>query len=141
MTLRKARPSDLDEIMALEEAAWNDPDIPSSEDQWRTYLTDEIVFCAMTEDGIGGVILATYEVDGSLLVDKLFVHPDYQGEGLGEELLRKFIAIQNRECAKAFLYVADYNLPAQRLFKKTGFREAGRVSALSDYTEMVRAPA
>lgn len=141
MTIRKATFKDLYDIMDLESEAWPDPDICSDQRQWQTYLTDEIVFCALIDEGlIGGVLLATREFNGNLTIEKLFVHPDYQHEGLGTELINQFIAIQNQACARAFLYVADVNLIAQKFFQLFCFTECPAEAALYRYTHMIREP-
>lgn len=56
------------------------------------------------------------------------VHPDFQGLGIGKELVRKLLlwAQQNEKIEKVILQVFATNLRAVGLYKKLGFVEEGR---------------
>ncbi|NET88217.1 MAG: ribosomal protein S18-alanine N-acetyltransferase [Kamptonema sp. SIO1D9] len=57
----------------------------------------------------------------------LAVHPDYQGQGFGKMLLRALLAdAVKRGLERATLEVKASNTVALSLYKKFGFREAGR---------------
>ncbi|HEY9860778.1 MAG TPA: ribosomal protein S18-alanine N-acetyltransferase [Candidatus Obscuribacterales bacterium] len=55
------------------------------------------------------------------------VHPDFQGQGLGQALLYALLQkAQQRGLERATLEVRASNQPALLLYEKFGFREAGR---------------
>ncbi len=57
----------------------------------------------------------------------LAIHPDYQGRGLGSLLLKNLLEeAYNRGLERATLEVAESNKKAINLYKKFGFKEAGR---------------
>ncbi|MBW4486530.1 MAG: ribosomal protein S18-alanine N-acetyltransferase [Trichocoleus desertorum ATA4-8-CV12] len=57
----------------------------------------------------------------------LAVHPDFQGQGLGQALLYALLQkAQQRGLERATLEVRASNQPALLLYEKFGFREAGR---------------
>ncbi|HIK36380.1 MAG: ribosomal protein S18-alanine N-acetyltransferase [Geminocystis sp.] len=57
----------------------------------------------------------------------LAIHPDYQGRGLGSLLLKNLLEeAYNRGLERATLEVAQSNKKAINLYKKFGFKEAGR---------------
>ena len=67
-------------------------------------------------------------VSGSLIED-LYILPDKQNMGYGTKLLQ-FAAAQ---CADTpTLWILENNTNAKRLYHRMGFRETGRIHAISD---------
>nr|WP_255699002.1 ribosomal protein S18-alanine N-acetyltransferase [Tychonema sp. BBK16] len=57
----------------------------------------------------------------------LAIHPQFQGQGLGQALLSALLkSAHDRQLERATLEVRDSNLAAVSLYKKFGFKEAGR---------------
>ncbi|AFZ07078.1 (SSU ribosomal protein S18P)-alanine acetyltransferase [Oscillatoria nigro-viridis PCC 7112] len=57
----------------------------------------------------------------------LAIHPQFQRQGLGQALLLALLkSARNRQLERATLEVRDSNLAAVSLYKKFGFKEAGR---------------
>lgn len=57
----------------------------------------------------------------------LLIHPDYQGQGLGQALLYALLkSAWQRQLERATLEVRASNHPALSLYRKFGFKEAGR---------------
>ncbi|MEG4166662.1 ribosomal protein S18-alanine N-acetyltransferase [Microcoleus sp. S13_D1] len=57
----------------------------------------------------------------------LAIHPQFQGQGLGQALLLALLkSACDRQLERATLEVRDSNLAAVSLYKKFGFKEAGR---------------
>lgn len=57
----------------------------------------------------------------------LAIHPAYQGKGLGQIMLTSLMKVaQKRKMERATLEVRASNQAAQSLYKKLGFKEAGR---------------
>jgi ribosomal-protein-alanine N-acetyltransferase len=55
------------------------------------------------------------------------IHPDYQGQGLGQALLYALLkSAWQRQLERATLEVRASNHPALSLYRKFGFKEAGR---------------
>jgi len=55
------------------------------------------------------------------------VEPARRGAGLGTHLMQAFEAIAAAEGPDAFLLVSDFNTDAQRLYRRLGYVEVGRV--------------
>jgi [ribosomal protein S18]-alanine N-acetyltransferase len=57
----------------------------------------------------------------------LAIHPQFQGQGLGQALLLALLkSAHDRQLERSTLEVRDSNLVAVSLYKKFGFKEAGR---------------
>ena len=66
-------------------------------------------------------------IAGELHVNNVAVRPEYQRLGLGGRLLRSaLICGANQGSKRAFLEVRSSNLAAQALYRRCGFRAAGR---------------
>jgi len=56
-------------------------------------------------------------------IEQLYLHPDYQRQGLGSRLLE---IAKSRSPKRLHLYTFQRNLPAQAFYLRHGFREIGR---------------
>ncbi|MEO6729179.1 MAG: GNAT family N-acetyltransferase [Candidatus Dojkabacteria bacterium] len=61
-------------------------------------------------------------IESILMIRSLFIHPDYQGKGVGSKLLLKADKIANsNNCSKISLNVVEDNSLAIKFYKKNGF--------------------
>ena len=118
MTLRKARPSDLEAIVLLDHKVlktnWHE----------RLYL-EEITnknthFWILELEGliVGFLAIKVIADEGEIL--QFAVYPDYQGQGFGSLLLD--YALENLNIMDLFLEVADSNEIARKFYKKYDFQ-------------------
>ena len=61
--------------------------------------------------------------DSNLHIGRFFINPQKQGQGLGSQVLRKFVtlAFENRDIDSISLNVFEANQRAQNLYQKEGF--------------------
>ncbi len=118
MTLRKARPSDLEAIVLLDHKVlktnWHE----------RLYL-EEITnknthFWILELEGliVGFLAIKVIADEGEIL--QFAVDPDYQGQGFGSLLMD--YALENLNIMDLFLEVADSNEIARKFYKKYDFQ-------------------
>lgn len=118
MTLRKARPSDLEAIVFLDHKVlktnWHE----------RLYLeeiTNKIThFWILELEGliVGFLAIKVIADEGEIL--QFAVDPDYQGQGFGSLLMD--YALENLNIMDLFLEVADSNEIARKFYKKYDFQ-------------------
>lgn len=138
MTLRDARPSDLDALLALENACYP-PNQAYSREEYRYALTRaKAVNLALEEDGaLVGFIGAFHHRSHRLgHVYTVNVHPTQRGRGLGRALMsaceERLRALGMRACV---LEVNVENADAMRLYEKCGY---DRKELLKDYYTQYR---
>ena len=118
MTLRKARPSDLEAIVLLDHKVlktnWHE----------RLYL-EEITnknthFWILELEGliVGFLAIKVIADEGEIL--QFAVNPDYQGQGFGSLLMD--YALENLNIMDLFLEVSDSNEIARKFYKKYDFQ-------------------
>lgn len=124
VTLRQVQVEELEEIIRLEHQIF----LP---EMWA----DRVLLQEMIERGEGSVHVAIcmdqwigyhdsriLENDLGHLV-RLGVHPDYQGLGVGTELLRAGLAwFRTRKVEEIILYVEEWNRRARALYTRFGFQ-------------------
>lgn len=69
--------------------------------------------------------LAIQDLMGEFEITNIAVHPDYQGQGYGHQLMNKLTDYPER----FFLEVRASNQAAQQLYKTYGFKEVGKRKA------------
>jgi len=77
-----------------------------------------------SNDGYNGVAWETDALASEvLIIHALTTHPDYSGKGYGTKMVEKAIALGRESCSKAIrLDVLKGNFPAERLYRKIGFK-------------------
>lgn len=67
---------------------------------------------------------ATFDVSGNRVMVGLGLRPDLTGHGLGQSFVQHVLALARREFPRAVLglAVAAFNIRAQRVYERTGFR-------------------
>jgi ribosomal-protein-alanine N-acetyltransferase len=121
-----AGPADLDGILAIEEASFNNPTT-------RTWYEAELqrpevckVFVVRTEEQPVAGFAAYWRVLDEMHINNLAVHPVMRARGLGRLLLRETLnAAHAMGIRRATLEVRRSNTPALRLYEGAGFRLTG----------------
>lgn len=128
ITLRRAKATDLDAIVAIERASFTDP--PWSRDSFlalidspRAYFT---VACEPPTGTVVGYVVAWFVADEAELAN-LAVAPDRRSRGVGSRLLDAAMAEARQAGAiVVHLEVRDSNAAARALYDSRGFQAAGR---------------
>lgn len=128
MIISSARTADLEEIHALEEAAFDRPQRWSRE-AWQAELGNADRLVLVRHDARGLVIgVATFSLAGDMAdLLRVIVAPDSRGRGIGGSLVRA-----GMEWAKAvgagrmLLEVRPDNAPAVRTYQRLGFSTLDR---------------
>jgi GNAT superfamily N-acetyltransferase len=133
--VRSALPGDLPSVVALVRALADFEKLPAPDDEAAARLirdatsADPPFHLLVGEDASGAVVAyaayfttySTFLAKRSLYLEDLFVHPDARGKGLGEELLRRLAVLAvERGCARFDWCVLDWNVDAQRFYKRLG---------------------
>ena len=128
MDILKAESQDLNVLLTVQCLAYqtqaqltNDFSIPPLTETFEDAQSDlnRLVFLKAVDNGrIVGSVRGRPEGD-TCYVGRLFVHPDYQGKGIGTRLLTEIEAA----CPKPRyeLFTSDKSIDNIRLYKKTGY--------------------
>ena len=83
----------------------------------------EGIFSIFAEEEFVGVIQKIRLEDRNLHIGRIFINPQKQGQGLGSQVLRKFVslAFENEDIDSISLNVFVTNERAQNLYQKEGF--------------------
>ena len=129
--------SNLPEAAAIHSVSWQDshrsfcsPDFVAlhTPEHQRAYLREKMgrgsaVYMLIKERPVGVV-----SVTGSLIED-LYILPDMQNRGYGTELLKFAVGL----CPDVpTLWILENNEGAARLYRRMGFKETGKVNAITD---------
>jgi ribosomal-protein-alanine N-acetyltransferase len=123
--LSEASPRDAAAIAALHTASFRRG---WSEDEVERLLADRTVLAhrAVHNDAVVGFILSRFAA-GEAEILSIAVAPGHRGKGIGRSLLdlhmRRLAGLGIRSL---FLEVEEDNVPACRLYRRTGFRAVGR---------------
>lgn len=121
-----AGPADLDAIVAIEDATFNNP-------AGRAWYEAELarpdvcrIFVLRTDAGSVIAFVAYWQVVDEMHINNLAVDPAWRGRGFGRLLLRAVLDVARGEgVQRATLEVRRSNQPALRLYAGAGFAEAG----------------
>ncbi len=123
---RLAGPEDLDAVLAIEEASFNNP---TTREWYEGELKrPEVCFIYVlrtSELPVAG-FCAFWLVADQAHINNLAVRPELRGRGLGTYLLESILTeARHLGAASLTLEVRRSNIPAHRLYVKAGFHEAG----------------
>lgn len=121
-----AGPADLDGVLAIEDASFNNPTT-------RAWYEAELarpdvckVFVIRTPQRSVAGFAAFWKVLDEMHINNLAIHPDLRERGLGRRLLAGVLAAAyGMGVRRATLEVRRSNLAAQRLYAAAGFRVVG----------------
>ena len=121
---RLAGSADLDAVLAIEEASFNNPTT-------REWYEGELkrpevcfIYVLRTDDQPVAAFCAFWLVVDQAHINNLAVRPDLRGRGLGTQLLESILAEARHLGATSLtLEVRRSNIAAQRLYAKAGFFE------------------
>lgn len=127
LTIRKARPDDVDDVAAIERRAFSDP---WSANSFRALFGNPLVHFVVAEDRTAahlvGYMVMWFVVDESEIAN-LAVSEDARRAGVGARLLdHALAAARERRSAVVFLEVRESNAAARALYASRGFEIAGR---------------
>ncbi len=126
LTLRDARPADLDAVAELERASFPVP--------WKKeYFASEVGAphrfnrVVRTSSGLlAGYVFCAF-AGGEVHVNKIAVDPSLRRTGVARLLMQEVLAFSARIAAEEiYLEVRPSNLPARNFYELLGFREVGR---------------
>ena len=123
-TIRPAKPSDIPEILAIEQQApaashW-------SYQQYSKLLETGSILVAEDEGAICGFVCARVAAD-EWEIENIVVAGAFRRRGVASELLRRILDKAGpRPGSAVFLEGRDSNLPARRFYEKHGFQQVGR---------------
>ncbi|KJL43223.1 putative acetyltransferase [Microbacterium trichothecenolyticum] len=135
--VRPIHPDDAGEVLTVQRAAfvqealiYRDPDMPAltqTLEELEAELADNLGFVAGRRQRIVGAIRAVADGD-LLLIGRIAIAPDQQGEGIGGMLLD---AVEERGwsvgCREAELFTGSHSDANVRLYTRRGYRETERV--------------
>ncbi|MHC2998484.1 GNAT family N-acetyltransferase [Microbacterium sp. HJ5] len=134
---RDIRPDDAGETLTLQRAAFVQealiydsvqmPPLTQTLDELRAELVENLGCVAVDRGRLIGAVRAQAS-EGLLLIGRLVIAPDRQGEGIGSRLLEA-VERRGREsgCREAELFTGSLSEANLRLYERTGYRETDRV--------------
>ena len=128
---RLRTPADLDAVMAIEQASFNNPTTRGwyeSELQRPEVCFVYVIRVSPTSDDPSGIVgfCAFWKVVDQIHINNLAIRPEHRGRGLGRALLARVLDEASAIGAPhATLEVRRSNVAARRLYERAGFALAG----------------
>ena len=124
MVERLSRPDELDGVLAIEQASFNNP---TTRDWYERELQRPevcFIYVLRTEEAPVAAFCAFWLVIDQAHINNLAVRPELRGRGLGTQLLESILVEARHLGATSLtLEVRRSNVAAQRLYSKAGFFE------------------
>lgn len=125
LVIEKMKKEDLDQVMGIEEKSFSDP--------WRkSFFSQDIdnesalPLVARADEKVVGYI-CLWKILDEIQISNIAVSPQLRRRGIGEKMLKRVLKMaEEKDTKRITLDVRVSNLPAINLYKKFGFREAGR---------------
>lgn len=121
--MRKFRREDIDAIRRLAEVSFN----TESDKYWSVIgalRAPRTLVAEINKQIVGVIEFESYRLPTSIEghIWYIFVHPEYQGKGIGTELLRNAeIIMANENAARFWALTGADNIKARRFFEKNGY--------------------
>ncbi|CZF82431.1 ribosomal-protein-alanine N-acetyltransferase [Grimontia celer] len=130
INLRKATESDMDFLFELRDLTMRkyleQVGMPTSRENYEARIRYQFD-CAQIIEFSGkriGLLKATYSPEENIWkLVQIQIHPDYQGRGIGERIIKNLLGVVKETNATVQLSVIKSN-PAQQLYSKLGFIRA-----------------
>jgi GNAT superfamily N-acetyltransferase len=129
-----ATPADAEELLALQKTAYQEeaerygdfsiPPMLQTLEGMRSDLASHLYLKAMLDDRIVGAVRGRCD-EGTCCVGRLIVHPDLQGQGLGQRLLHE-VETRFPEARRYELFTGHASARDLHIYKKNGYREFKR---------------
>lgn len=120
------RAGDLDEVLAIEEASFNNPTTREWYERERERPDICHIYLVRTPEAPVAGFCAFWRVADEIHVNNLAVRPELRGRGLGRALVDGVIrAAAHLGALSATLEVRRSNIAALRLYQGAGFQQAG----------------
>lgn len=142
-TIRRVSPEDAGEILTVQRAAFvseafiyggvDMPPLTQTLDQLKAEITENDGWVAVTDGRLVGALRAVQD-GGLLLIGRIAIAPDMQGEGIGRALLQA--AEDGSTAAQAELFTGSLSEANIRLYESCGYVQTQRVPQ-DDGTEQV----
>ena len=126
ITIRRMQPSDVDNVIAIEEKAYGEHHW--SKDSFLNELSNELARynCAFDEDGNLLGYSGCWQILEEVHITNIAVSPEFRRQKVGERLLKRIIDECYENMAKYItLEVRVSNTPAINLYEKYGFKSLG----------------
>ena len=110
-----------------------------TEAQWRKRINDRAVtfFAHLDEDPAPVGIAGVWVGDGAADLVSMWVRPDARGRGVGEALVNAAAGWGNaRGHDTMYLWVAESNEPARRLYERYGFTPTGERQPMPSHPDV-----
>jgi ribosomal protein S18 acetylase RimI-like enzyme len=130
ISIIEASVDDSAEILALQKVAyqseaelyddWAIPPLTQTRSQIQAEFTTKVFLKALQADTIVGSIRASLDRD-ICVIGRLIVHPDYQGKGIGTQLLLKIEALFS-PAERLELFTGSKSSDNIRLYERLGYR-------------------
>jgi GNAT superfamily N-acetyltransferase len=154
MTLRRARPDDLEGVVEVFLRCWHETyarTLPArlvglmsrdrAEALWRRVLGEDHgqVIVALDQNLVRGLTRCARLDDGSGMVHSLYVDPLAQGTGVGAQLLASAESwLASAGASRGLLWVFDANEPSIGFYHHQGWAEDGTTRTTEEFGELER---
>ena len=130
MKIIRAKINDAEEILNLQKLAfqsqariYNDDKLPpliQELDEIKQEFREKIVLKAIINEQIIGSVRA-YEDEGTCHIGRLIVHPDFQNQGIGKQLM---LAVEDsfEDCARFELFTGYKSVKNIHLYEKLNYK-------------------
>ncbi len=121
LRLEKVKPADREQVEELCSRIWNGHDyIPQVFDEW---VREGGFYCGKIGDRIVALDKYTWHKNGVLWLEGLRVHPDFQGMGIGREMVElMWDLISGLPYSSLRFMTSEANVESIHLAEKKGFR-------------------
>jgi ribosomal protein S18 acetylase RimI-like enzyme len=130
MIIERASVEDAADVLALQKLAYRSeaeiyddftiPPLTQTLEEMRADLADQVVLKASAGGRIIGSVRA-HEMQGTCFVGRLIVHPDFQNQGIGTQLMNEIESIF-AQAERFELFTGDRSERNIYLYRKLGYR-------------------
>lgn len=127
VTVRKMKPDDIPAVVAIDQSSFT---LPWPETSYRYELqSNKAARCLVAEDNDQEIVamIVSWMIEDELHIATFATHLNHRRKGIGSLLLMQALEEARAVGARrAFLEVREGNVAAQEIYRKFGFKVAGR---------------